>query len=157
MSLVKIYKKSNKERRKKIILDAGFKDANSYLKAIAKESDDISKIRKISKTNIVKLIEDNAYTPISVHYNKMADLSDIKKELYKLYSKVGKINSEEEYQKAVDKCVNIEGEERTLTGLYMGEKDHFGRFAFNEGGHYKLVDSRTLKWCVINDTKFIKK
>lgn len=157
MNLVQIYKKSNKERRKKLVLDAGFKDVSSYLKAISSESADISKIRKVSKTNIVKLIEGNSYVPLTVHYNKMADLDDIKKELYKLYPNVGKINSKEEYQKAVNKCVNVEGEERTLTGLYMNEKDHFGRLAFNESGQYKLVDTRTVKWCIIGDTKYIKK
>lgn len=134
-----------------------------YVENCLQSGEQFEKIQKVSRTEIIEKFINHSRTAMTVNFNKKLKEEEIKKQLYDL-----KFRNKTEYKKEIDRVIDLKGEERTMTGRHNGRVDEFGRVLFidmqiekeNSKGYdvrQRLVDPRTINWCIIDNVKYIVK
>ena len=100
---------------------------------------------KVTRTEMIAILKDNAQTAMTVVYKKKADAGVVADELA---AGQGEVNNRA--WKSRVKAL-IEGEERTMVGHHYGNMDSHDRLVFREHGKgTRLVDTRTLQSILVN-------
>jgi hypothetical protein len=149
------------ENGESVVLNAGYVD--SFLSS----GDQFSKEEKVTRTEMADIMMSNARTAMTLSYNKQVKEADVVKEISEAYENSTPKEALNKMKAAVKK--GLSGEERVMRGRHYGTKDEFGRTHFIDmdvdrdvsktyDTRQRLVDSRTLNWLIVNDTKYtIKK
>lgn len=141
-----------------------------YVEQLLVSSDQFSETKKMSRTDMINLLQTATNVICTVNFNKKVDEKEIQKQLFALYPNTGgKILSKADFEKAIKKNLSdaLEGEERTMVGRHYGRTDEFGRIKFIDmeapGGYdeakdadarQRLVDPRTINWFILRGVKY---
>lgn len=179
-NIISRFKKANKTYKLKLANKAGFGTIEDYKQSllsppkVSKKLTALAKPKRIaisapvvapiktslSRTELIKVIESNFNTSMTVCFNKKMHPADVKRQVIAIYpNKGGKLLSKKEFTTNVNSLLNkaLKGEERCITGTTTGEKDNFGRFYFDESGEIRLVDTRTITSVEVKRVKYTLK
>lgn len=150
------------ENGESVILNEGY--INSFLTS----GDNFSKEEAVTRTEMSEILLKNPYRAMTVNFNKQVKEADIQKEIQEAYDNSTPKEFSTKMKSAIKK--GMAGEERTMKGYHFGNQDEFGRVHFIDMGidrdfsktsydtRQRLMDTRTLNWMILNDTKYtIKK
>lgn len=139
---------------------------NSYLNSDSQYSEEV----EVTKTELANIILKNPYVVMSVCYNKAVEQKEVKESLYELYPNKGKMLSQADYKKSIDKIIKnaLLGPERIIKGVHHGFVNELGRLQFIDmtiekdlskdyDNRYRQVDTRTAKWCIVFGKKYVAK
>lgn len=126
--------------------------------------------QKVTRTEIIKVFNNNARVIMTVNFNKKLDDKEFTKKLKDLYPNKGKVASRAAYELSIEELVgdHFVGEERTMIGRHYGNADDFGRTRFIDmeqdrdmskvyDSRQRLVDPRTINWLIVDGTKYMRK
>lgn len=141
-----------------------------YVEQLLVSSDQFSETKKMSRTDMINLLQTSTNVIATVNFNKKVDEKEVLNQLNGLYPNTGgKILSKVDFEKAVKKSLSdaLTGEERTMVGRHYGRTDEFGRIKFidmeAQGGYddvkdsdsrQRLVDPRTINWFILRGVKY---
>jgi hypothetical protein len=145
-----------------VVLNEGY--INSFLIS----GDNYSKEEAVTRTEMSEILLKNPFRAMTANFNKQVKDTDIIKEIQEAYENATPKDFASKMKTAVKN--GMAGEERTMKGYHFGSQDDFGRVHFIDMGidrdfskttydtRQRLLDTRTLNWLIVNDTKYtIKK
>jgi len=107
---------------------------------------------KESRTKVIESLSDNRFTAMTICFNKKADHKDVAKALAEGQ---GDLSTRAWNKKVKDMMA---GEERIMIGHSTGQFDEHQRLRFIEHGKGpRLVDTRTVRWLIVNRTRYVVK
>ena len=146
-----------------------------YVEEILNSADHFEKEEKVNMTDLAEIFLNNTRIAMTVCYRKKDEPKSakaIKAEKDALKAKLHSANMIE-LQKLIDEFVDnpiqtvVQGDERVMKGRHYGKINSLGRNEFvdmeaeNKKGTYdsrvKQVDTRTLKYVIVNKVKYILK
>lgn len=145
-----------------IVVDQG------YVETCLISANQFEETKAITRTEMASLFITSSGIVLTVNFNKQVEEKTAKSQLYELYAnKGGKILSEADYKKSVDKIIKsvIVGEERTMIGRHFGSLNEFGRVQFVDmeldkdpaktyDTRLRQVDPRTINELIVRGVKY---
>jgi len=122
-------------------------------------ADQFDEEEKVNRTSIIETLVANPRTAMTVNFHKKPDHKDAAKALEEGKGKL----STRAWNKKVQEAYT--GKESTLVGYHTGSFDGHSRLQFikldgknaTKGGDFRLVDTRTVNWVIVNRTKYVVK
>lgn len=143
-----------------VVLDKGYVD--SFLTS----ADQFEKTEKVTRTEMAEILLSHPRTAVSVSFNKQVESASVVTEIQEAYSNTAPKDLSAILKKVVAKA--LVGEERLIIGRHYGGQDEYGRLPFVDMGiekdfsknyenRLRKVDTRTLNWIIVDNTKYIVK
>lgn len=120
-----------------------------------------TKEQSIAITKLVELLESNIGIAVELCFNKKPTQEDILEKLQELYANKKGFMSKADFTIKARHIAStlILGAERTMK-CYLTGSILLGRLQvkdIEDNNSYKQVDSRTIKWCILNGIKYVVK
>lgn len=118
-------------------------------------ADQFESTERITRTEMVEKITSAARLVMTVHFRKKPDHKDLVAAVTDLLD--GKVTRPKPRSLSSLLKKVTAGEERTMIGRHHGSSDEFGRLQFTameKGGGLRLIDPRTVEWCIIDNIRY---
>jgi hypothetical protein len=118
-------------------------------------ADQFQATEKVTRTEMVEKITSAARLVMTVHFRKKPDHKDLVSAVTDLLDSKATRPKPRALSSLLKKATA--GEERTMVGRHHGSSDEFGRLQFTameKGGGLRLVDPRTVEWCIIDNVRY---
>lgn len=162
LKIIKNYKKSNKEVRKKILKKYGIKSEDRFLQLVNPGTNKV----ECGKTELAAILSNATNQELTVCFNKSVKPEDVLKEIMEVYKNSTPNTVEKEFKKILNSA--LKGEVRIATGVHNSKLDYAGRLFLKETTVEKnpnqasdsrmiLVNMQEINWLKIGDIEYIRK
>lgn len=137
-----------------------------YVDSLLTSADQFEKTEKVTRTEMSEILLSHPRTAVTVSFNKQVESASVVTEIQEAYSNTAPKDLPATLKKVVAKA--LVGEERLIVGRHYGGQDEYGRLPFVDmnidrdfsksyDNRLRKVDTRTLNWIIVDNTKYIVK